>query len=265
MHVFARHAVAVQELIFRECLDLHGGVLRLVQLVVDEAADDAAVHPPQQGDGGQHAEERGRVARDEALAQVAEPVEHGAFLRQEHPQAQRGIHPDGQQHPPDAFAQQRAAQQVPVVVEHHQQPDADAVGQHAPQPVELRHRQQGEGQEQEEPDEVDAAQPRTDEQEVYQPVPPHGQQQVGLHLLRGCPLQGEAQQEVQREDERQAGVEDVVRLHRRVFQPEGKGGADEDEVACPEHGPEVYPEAGEAALVVHRVALVGQAGVAAQF
>ena len=185
------------------------------------------------------------------------PHEHGGY--------HRSVHGQWQQHPREAFVHQRAAQQEPVVVQHHQQPDAQAVAQQSAHAVEAYHGERGEGHEEEQPHQVEPAQPRAQQQEVDDPPAAHGQQQVGLHLLRGRLLEGEAYHEVQYEEEYQPGVDDVVRLARLVLHDEGEQGAEKHQVACPEYGHEVHPQSSETVLLIHRVSLVGQFAVSAQF
>jgi len=264
-HVFAYLAVAVEEAVFGHVAHLDGGVFHLVHFVVDESAHDVAAEQPQQCDGQQRAQQCQWVAGDVAFAQSDGPEEEGTVVGDEQGAAYPSVEGQWQGYPPHAFVHQRAAQQKPVVVQYHQQPDADAVGQHAGYTIVAGDGDDGQWHEEEQPEEVERTQARAQQQEVYQPAAAYGQQQVGFHLLRGCLLEGKTDKEVDGQDDDEAPVDDVVGLAGFSFQGKGKGGAEEDEVAGPEGGHEIHPEAPEAVFVVHGVALVGQAAMSAEF
>ena len=73
-----------------------------------------------------------------------------------------------------------------VVIEYHQQPDANAIGQHTTDSIEFGDGDDGKRNKQKQPEQIEAIQSGTDQQEVYKTIPFDGKQQVGLHFLGGC-------------------------------------------------------------------------------
>lgn len=255
----------VEELILGDGFHLYGGVFGLVQLVVDEVAHNGAVYPPKQGDDNNHAQEGEWPALDETFAKLQGEVVQGAVVGYNHPGNDAAIYAKGEEYPPDAFGPKGAAEHVPVVVDEHQHPDAEAVGEDAHDAIEPGDGEDGKGYVHEEPNEVESAHARTDEQEVDEPVALDGQQQVGLDFLCGRLLSHATKQEVEHEHKDEAGVHDVVGFDGTSAETQTKQGAEEYQVAGPEDGHEHDEVFGKLAFVVHGVALAGQLAMATKF
>jgi hypothetical protein len=151
-----------------------------------------------------------------------------------------------------------------VVIEYHQQPDANAIGQHTTDSIEFGDGDDGKRNKQKQPEQIEAIQSGTDQQEVYKTILFDGKQQVGLHFLGGCFLERQAYQEIQHKDKYQSGVHYVIGFCGTTVKGECKGRTEEYQVTGPEDEHEVHPEFSEFTFFVHRISFFCQFSVLAQ-